>query len=119
MPKTQLDIKPYPDHMIGTGMSDSYEMGGDGRNGIFRYDPLTLKSTTKGKVEILSVHEGIPGHHMQIALVQDQPELHPVQRYFGNAAFIEGWARYAETLTEEMDDYETDFCQNLSVCLAS
>jgi uncharacterized protein (DUF885 family) len=111
MPKTQLDIKPYPDHLIGTGMSGSYEMGGDGRNAIFRYDPSTLKSTTKGKAEILSVHEGVPGHHMQIALVQDQPELHPVQRYFRNAAFIEGWARYAETLTEEMGDYETDFAK--------
>lgn len=111
MPKTQLDIKPYPDHLIGTGRSGSYERGGPDRNGIFRYDPTRLESTTKGSAEILSVHEGFPGHHMQIALVQDQTELHPIQRLFSYSAFTEGWARYSEALSEEMGVYQTIFAK--------
>ncbi len=111
MPKTKLDIVPYPDYLIGTGMSGSYEQGGPDRNGIFRYDPSLLESQKKGGAEVLSVHEGYPGHHMQIALVQDQAETHPVQRIFNNSAFVEGWARYAENLTEEFGLYETDFAK--------
>lgn len=111
MPKTKLDVIPYPDYLAGTGVSARYEAGGPGRNGIFRYDPTSLVSESKGGAEIVSVHEGYPGHHMQIALVQDLPELHPIQRLTRNSAFVEGWGRYSEALTEELGLYETDFAK--------
>jgi uncharacterized protein (DUF885 family) len=111
MPATALSIKPYPDHIQGSGRNASYEQGGANRAAIFRYDPTKFKSVKRGGAEVLSVHEGFPGHHMQVALVQEQGELHPVQRLFGNSAFAEGWARYAEALAEEMNVYETDFAK--------
>jgi uncharacterized protein (DUF885 family) len=111
MPKTKLDVKPYPDYLAGTGVSARYESGGPGRNGTFRYDPTSVSSESRGGAEIVSVHEGYPGHHMQIALVQDQAELHPIQRLTRHSAFVEGWARYSEALTEELGLYETDFAK--------
>lgn len=111
MPKTKLDVIPYPDYLAGTGVSARYEAGGPGRNGIFRYDPTSLVSESKGGAEIVSVHEGYPGHHMQIALVQDLPEVHLLQRLTRNSAFVEGWGRYSEALTEELGLYETDFAK--------
>lgn len=111
MPKGRIEVKPYPDYLAGTGVSARYERGGADRSAVFRYDPTGLKSQSKGGAEIVSVHEGYPGHHMQIALVQDQPELHPIQRLTRHSAFIEGWARYAEALTEELGLYETDFAK--------
>ncbi|WP_262693375.1 DUF885 domain-containing protein [Kordiimonas aquimaris] len=111
MPKGKIEVKPYPDYLAGTGVSARYERGGTDRSAVFRYDPTGLSSQSKGGAEIVSVHEGYPGHHMQIALVQDQAELHPIQRLTRHSAFIEGWARYAEALTEELGLYETDFAK--------
>lgn len=111
MPKGKVDVKPYPDYLAGTGVSARYERGGPDRNAVFRYDPTSVDRESKGGAEIVSVHEGYPGHHMQIALVQDQPEFHPIQRLTRHSAFTEGWARYAEALTEELGLYETDFAK--------
>ena len=70
----------------------------------------TYKSVPGVKVgsgEIVTVHEGYPGHHMQIALVQDIKPFHPVESLFDNSAYAEGWARYAESLAEEADIYQS------------
>lgn len=111
MPKGKIEVKPYPDYLAGTGVSARYERGGADRSAVFRYDPTGLENESKGGAEIVSVHEGYPGHHMQIARVQDQSELHPIQRLTRHSAFTEGWARYAEALTEELGLYETDFAK--------
>ena len=102
MPRGRIEVKAYPDYLAGTGVSARYERGSADRSAVFRYDPTDLESQSKGGAEIVSVHEGYPGHHMQIALVQDQQELHPIQRITRHSAFSEGWARYAEALTEEL-----------------
>lgn len=111
LPTTKLDIKKYPKYLSGTGRSATYEPGSGNRNGIFRYDPSTVTTLTKGSAEILTAHEGYPGHHLQIALIQDNPQIHPIQSTFENSAFIEGWARYAEALTEELGLYDTAFAK--------
>jgi uncharacterized protein (DUF885 family) len=59
-------------------------------------------------VESLSFHEAYPGHHLQIALAQERSAAHPVTRYIGNSGFVEGWARYTETLANEMGLYSSD-----------
>lgn len=53
-------------------------------------------------------HEGIPGHHYQLALAMETDGLHPVHRRMSLAAFSEGWALYAERLADEIGLYETD-----------
>jgi uncharacterized protein (DUF885 family) len=53
-------------------------------------------------------HEGIPGHHLQVALAQELPDLHPLLAEYLVFAYCEGWGLYAERLADEMGLYLTD-----------
>jgi uncharacterized protein (DUF885 family) len=54
------------------------------------------------EVESSAYHEGVPGHHMQIAIAQTLPELPSFRQQAGYTAYTEGWALYAEGLAKEI-----------------
>jgi uncharacterized protein (DUF885 family) len=62
-------------------------------------------------MEALLYHEAVPGHHLQIAIMQEQEDMPDFRRYEGATAFIEGWALYAERLAREMGFYRDDFSE--------
>lgn len=104
MPKTPLEIRPYPAFLEKDSAGGSYQPGSpDGkRPGIFYFNAYDLPSRTTPGMETLYLHEGAPGHHFQIALAFENANLPSFQRFGGNTAFSEGWGLYAESLGKEL-----------------
>jgi len=66
------------------------------------------KKQLKGYVEGTAFHETYPGHHLQMGISRELVKSHPVAKYLWNSGFTEGWGRYAETLSDEMELYSSD-----------
>ncbi|MGV3510551.1 MAG: DUF885 domain-containing protein [Novosphingobium sp.] len=108
LPRTSLQIQPYPAYRAKFEAGGSYAQGtpdGD-QPGTFFFNTYDLKSRFLTGVTTLYLHEGAPGHHFQISLAQENTTLPNFQRFGGNNAYIEGWALYAETLGYEMGFYK-------------
>ena len=102
MPKAPLDLRLEPELSRATASDHYTAPAADGsRPGVFWSvvnDPKDYGST--GMVTLF-LHEGQPGHHFHIALLQEM-DLPKFRKFGGNNAFTEGWALYAETLGKEM-----------------
>ena len=113
-PKTPLEIRPVPAFKEKTAAGGSYQGGTpDGsRPGVFFYNSYDLPSRYTWEMETLFLHEGVPGHHFQISLAQENKALPAFMRFGGNTAYVEGWALYAESLWRELG-METDPYQRM------
>jgi uncharacterized protein (DUF885 family) len=102
MPKAPLDLRLEPELTRATASDHYTAPASDGsRPGVFWSvvnDPTQYGST--GMVTLF-LHEGQPGHHFHIALLQEM-DLPNFRKFGGNNAYTEGWALYAETLGKEM-----------------
>lgn len=81
------------------------------RPGYFYANTFKPEQRPKYIMEALSYHEAVPGHHLQIAIMQELNNIPDFRRYEGSTAFIEGWALYAEKLSGEMGCYRDDFSE--------
>ncbi len=104
IPKAPMEIRPVPAFRERNDAAGSYQQGTpDGsRPGVFYYNTYDLPSRTTHGMETLYLHEGVPGHHFQISIAQENDSLPAFQRFGGNTAFVEGWALYAESLGPEL-----------------
>ena len=102
VPKAKLELRLEPELTRATASDHYTAPAGDGsRPGVFWSvvnDPAKYGSPG---MTTLFLHEGKPGHHFHIALMQEL-NLPNFRKYGGNNAFTEGWALYAETLGKEM-----------------
>ena len=111
IPKTKLEIRPYPEFREKFEAGGSYEQGTPdaSRPGVFYFNAYDLPSRTTPGMTTLYLHEGSPGHHFQISLAQENTALPPFMRFGGNTAYVEGWALYAETLGYPMGFYKDPY----------
>jgi uncharacterized protein (DUF885 family) len=100
LPKSPLEIRPYPEAIEKFQAGGSYQSGTpDGsRPGVFYFNAYDLPSRNTSGMTTLYLHEGAPGHHFQISLAQENAELPNFMRFGGNTAYVEGWALYSEKL---------------------
>ena len=110
LPAQKMIVEPYPDYLKGSGQSSRYEQKPPGEGpATYRINTDNWETDTRGGAEIVAVHEGWPGHHLQIATSHQLDGLHPVLKLLRSTAFTEGWARYSEALAEEAGVYESGY----------
>lgn len=110
LPKADLTIQPYPEFRQKAGAPGQYQPAPDdgSRPAIFLINPSEPTKKSRADAETTALHEGIPGHHLQIAIAKERTGLHPLLRISFNSGFGEGWALYAERLGDEMGLFSSD-----------
>ncbi len=111
LPRLPYGVIPVPDY-AAKSQTTAYYWGGsskDGRPGYFFANTYALNTRPIWEMEALTLHEAVPGHHLQITLAQELPEAHPLLQNLSYTGFIEGWGLYAESLGEEMGFYQDPY----------
>jgi uncharacterized protein (DUF885 family) len=104
LPKAPLEVRAVEKWREGTASTAFYNPpSADGsRPGIYYVNLVDMNQTQKVQVAGISVHEGAPGHHFQIARQQELTGLPKFRKFGGFGAYMEGWGLYTERLGDEM-----------------
>lgn len=107
LPRTPYGVLPVPSYAEQSQTTAYYYPGSPeaGRPGYFFANTYALNTRPKWEMEALTLHEAVPGHHLQIALAQELSNVPEFRKWGGYTAFVEGWGLYAEHLGEEMGFY--------------
>jgi uncharacterized protein (DUF885 family) len=111
VPRLPYGVTPMPAPGAASRPAGAYDAGSlaAGRPGYFRANLSAVETRPRWEMEALVLHEAVPGHHLQMALAQEQPDLPNFRKYGGYEAFGEGWALYAETLGDDMGFYRDPY----------
>jgi uncharacterized protein (DUF885 family) len=111
LPRLPYGVRRVPAY-AEKSQTTAYYSGGSlevGRPGYFYANTYDLKSRPRWEMEALTLHEAVPGHHLQIALAQELESMPEFRKHGGYTAFVEGWGLYAESLGEEMGFYQDPY----------
>lgn len=112
LPKADIIVKavePFREKSAGWAFYEQPSQDGK-RPGTFYVNLYQMENNPTYSAEALAYHEGVPGHHMQIAIAQELDGV-PKFRKFGEShtAYIEGWGLYSEFLPKEMGFYQDPY----------
>ena len=97
-------VEPFREDTAFGAFYNSPALDGS-RPGTYYINLKSMKDQPKFLMQALAYHEGIPGHHMQIAISQELEGLPKFRTLGGHTSFIEGWALYSEALPKEIGLY--------------
>ncbi len=111
LPRLPYGVRPMPEGLESS--ANGYLPGSPEQNvaGMVVYKPWMAEKMPTFGIAAWVLHEGVPGHHLQIALSQEMRDLPEFRRADDITAYVEGWALYAERLGEEMGIYREPYEQ--------
>jgi uncharacterized protein (DUF885 family) len=110
VPSAAIDVQRVPEFKEKTSAGAYYQSPAlDGtRPGVFFANLRDMNEVPRYGMRTLAIHEGVPGHHFQIALAQEQKGGPTFRKLLPFTAYAEGWALYAEWLGPELGVYKDD-----------
>ena len=108
LPRLPYGVVAVPSHTERSQTTAYYMPGAPEahRPGYYYANTYDLASRPRWEMEALTLHEAVPGHHLQIALAQELPDVPRFRRgWSAYTAFVEGWALYAESLGPDLGLY--------------
>jgi len=111
LPRQPYGIRPVPSYIERSVTTAYYQPGSTvaSRPGYFYANTFNLAVRPKWEMEALTLHEAVPGHHLQLAIADELTGLPEFRKYGRYTAYVEGWALYAESLGTEMGFYKDPY----------
>lgn len=111
MPEADVVVKavePFREKTAGKAFYQQPALDGS-RPGTYYANLYDMKAMPKYEMEALAYHEGIPGHHMQIAIAQELDSIPEFRKFTFYTAYVEGWGLYSELIPKEIGFYEDPY----------
>jgi len=110
LPKAKLEVRPIEEFREKQAATHYNPGTPDGsRPGHVMVNTSDFEHRKLITVESTSYHEGVPGHHMQISIAQEMPDLPPFRQHGFFIAYVEGWALYSERLGKDVGFYQDPY----------
>jgi len=110
LPRTPYGVEPVPENIAPKYTTGRYISPTNNRQpGFYWVNTYALDKRPLYALTALTLHEAVPGHHLQISLSHEMTELPEVRRYTYISAFGEGWGLYSEFLGKEVHMYDDPY----------
>ncbi|MFN3943640.1 MAG: DUF885 domain-containing protein [Allosphingosinicella sp.] len=111
LPRAPLEVRPVEPFRERTAGKAFYQRPApDGsRPGVYYVNLYNLRDMSRTELEALAYHEGVPGHHLQLAVQTELGDVPPFRQFGGVTAYSEGWGLYSEELGKDMGFYQDPY----------